>query len=217
MGCPWTLNLTILTQVSLLMKDRFINKDMGSQVPSSTHVCKSQQGGKVPTFEPRETIGRWFYIHWSRISVIIYDNIFVGLVLFARPSSQHKSRASLMKGVVMVSYLGLGIPCEPTPCSQRLRLYESNWNDFGLGIRVNRPNSFHKRTCRNLKDEVGCVILFAKHTQLNISTVTIPIKCVLRFKVRQYYNYLMIPCYILSSALIYLSIMKLSFNSTWVW
>ena len=132
MGCPWTLNLTILTQVSLIMKGRFINKDMGSQVPSSTHVCKSQQGGEVPTFEPRETIGIWFCIHWSRIWVIISENIFVGLVLFARPNSQHKSRASLTKGVVMVSYLGLGIQCEMVPCSQRLKLHELNWNDFGL-------------------------------------------------------------------------------------
>ena len=29
---------------------------MGFQVPNSTHVSKSQHGGKVPTLEPQETI-----------------------------------------------------------------------------------------------------------------------------------------------------------------
>ena len=29
---------------------------MGSRVPSPTHVSKSQHGGKVPTFEPQESI-----------------------------------------------------------------------------------------------------------------------------------------------------------------
>jgi hypothetical protein len=32
---------------------------MGSQVPSPSHVSKSQHGGKVPTFEPQETIQIW--------------------------------------------------------------------------------------------------------------------------------------------------------------
>ena len=34
----------------------------GSQVPSPTHVSKSQHGGKVPTFEPQETIKIWLII-----------------------------------------------------------------------------------------------------------------------------------------------------------
>jgi len=29
---------------------------MGFQVPSPTHISKSQHGGKIPTFEPQETI-----------------------------------------------------------------------------------------------------------------------------------------------------------------
>ena len=35
---------------------------MGSQVPSPTHVSKSHYGGKVPTFEPQETIEVWLMI-----------------------------------------------------------------------------------------------------------------------------------------------------------
>jgi hypothetical protein len=33
---------------------------MVSQVPSPTHVNKSRHGGKVPNFEPQETIRVWF-------------------------------------------------------------------------------------------------------------------------------------------------------------
>ena len=35
---------------------------MRSQVPSPTHISKSQHGGKVPTFEPQETIKIWIII-----------------------------------------------------------------------------------------------------------------------------------------------------------
>ena len=35
---------------------------MGSQVLSPTHDCKSQHGGKLPTFECQETIKIWLII-----------------------------------------------------------------------------------------------------------------------------------------------------------
>ena len=53
---------------------------MGSQVPSPTHVSKSQHGGKVPTFEPQETIDIWLTIIKVRSS-LFHANIFVGLGL----------------------------------------------------------------------------------------------------------------------------------------
>ena len=53
---------------------------MGSQVPSPTHVSKSQHGGKVPTFEPRETTKLWLIV--VRIGFLIfYAKVFTGLVL----------------------------------------------------------------------------------------------------------------------------------------
>ena len=39
---------------------------MGSQAPSATHVSKSQDEGKVPTFEPQETIEMWLIINKAR-------------------------------------------------------------------------------------------------------------------------------------------------------
>ena len=35
---------------------------MGFQVPSPTHVSKSQHGGKVPTFQSQKTIQIWLII-----------------------------------------------------------------------------------------------------------------------------------------------------------
>ena len=52
---------------------------MRSQVPSPTHVGKSQHGGKVPAFEPQETIKIWLILIRSRISIILCK-IFAGLV-----------------------------------------------------------------------------------------------------------------------------------------
>ena len=52
------------------------------RVPCPTHVRESQHGGKVPTFEPQDTIkifikvGSWFF----------YEKLFVGLVLRIGPS-----------------------------------------------------------------------------------------------------------------------------------
>ena len=76
----WSVqNLTIpTTQVSLLMKGRFTWAQHGGQ--------------KVLTFEPQDTIGIWFYIHSCQILIVFMNKkIFVRLVLFARPNSQHKS------------------------------------------------------------------------------------------------------------------------------
>jgi hypothetical protein len=48
---------------------------MGSQVPGPTHVSKSQHGGKVPTFEPQETIKIWCICIKAWILIILCNNI----------------------------------------------------------------------------------------------------------------------------------------------
>ena len=47
--------------------------------PNSTHVSKFQHGGKVPTFEPQNTIKIWSILIKGRI-LIILCNMFAGLV-----------------------------------------------------------------------------------------------------------------------------------------
>ena len=90
---------------------------MGSQVPSPIHVSESQHGGKVPTFEPQETIKIWLSIikvgSWS-----FYAKTFTGLVLrvgssflFNPPlNTTPKAHLQIMSCVAMwasMSYLGL--------------------------------------------------------------------------------------------------------------
>ena len=58
---------------------------MGLQVSSSTHVSKSQHGGKVPTLEPQETIKIWLIIIEVK-SWLFYAKNFVVLVSRVGPS-----------------------------------------------------------------------------------------------------------------------------------
>ena len=51
-----------------------------SQVPSPTHVSKSQYGSKIPTFEPQVTTKIWLNIIQVR-SWLYYAQIFMGLRL----------------------------------------------------------------------------------------------------------------------------------------
>jgi hypothetical protein len=58
---------------------------MGSQVPSLTHVTKSQHGGKVPTCELQVTTKIWLII--SEVGFLLfYAYIFEGLGLRAGSS-----------------------------------------------------------------------------------------------------------------------------------
>ena len=52
---------------------------MGSQVSSPTNVSKYQHGGRVPTFEPQETIEIWLIIIEIG-SQLLNANILAGLV-----------------------------------------------------------------------------------------------------------------------------------------
>ena len=76
----------------------------GSQVPRPTHVSKSQHGGKVPTFEPQETITiRFVFI---KVASLFYANNIITYIerwvwLFARPNSLHKPQISPPKSVAM--------------------------------------------------------------------------------------------------------------------
>ena len=49
---------------------------IGSQVQSPIYVSKSQHGGKVPTFEPQETIQTWYKIIKVG-SLIFYANMYI--------------------------------------------------------------------------------------------------------------------------------------------
>ena len=67
---------------------------MGSQVPSATHVNKSQQEGKVPTFEPREPTRARFmldpYYSMQKLSGLVLrvgSNLMLDLALNTSPKS----------------------------------------------------------------------------------------------------------------------------------
>ena len=53
---------------------------MGSQVPSPTHIKKSQHGGKVPTFEPQGNHESIMY-HPLKLDLDYFMQKFSGLVL----------------------------------------------------------------------------------------------------------------------------------------
>ena len=57
---------------------------MGFQVPSPTHVNKSQDGDTIPTFEPPKTVRKWLYPLKSYLDYFI-QNI-SGLVLRVGPN-----------------------------------------------------------------------------------------------------------------------------------
>ena len=59
-------------------KDRFTPSPK-SQVPSPTHVSKSQHGDKVPIFEPQESISIWLIIIKFR-SWLFYAKIFTDVI-----------------------------------------------------------------------------------------------------------------------------------------
>jgi hypothetical protein len=79
---------------------------MGSQVPSPTHVSKSQHGGEDPTFEAKGTVKVWSIII-EVISLIILSKNICGICvegrvyLFAQPNSQQRSQATLPQSVAM--------------------------------------------------------------------------------------------------------------------
>ena len=65
----WRALICSWSQLLACVYRRFGMVHMGSQVPSPTHVSKSQHGGKVPPFELQETIETWLIIIkiWSKL------------------------------------------------------------------------------------------------------------------------------------------------------
>ena len=80
---------------------------MGSQVPSPTHVSKSQHGDEVPTYEAKGTVKVWLVIIIEvRLLIILWQNVCGTCVegqayLFAQPNFQQKSQATLPQSVAM--------------------------------------------------------------------------------------------------------------------
>ena len=95
---------------------------MGSQVPSHSHVNKSQHGDKVPTFEPQETIKIWLIIinvwSWSFYAKTSHDLCWeLGLVFLLDPTLNTNFELRLQKVLPCqhpfhIHNIGLGTPCE---------------------------------------------------------------------------------------------------------
>jgi hypothetical protein len=67
------------TKVSCILKEWQLRASI-HEVPSPTHVSKSQHGGKVPTLEPQTIIKIWLIIIKVG-SWLFYDKTFTGLAL----------------------------------------------------------------------------------------------------------------------------------------
>ena len=134
-----------------------------SQVPSPTHVSKSQHEGIVPTSEPQETINIWLIVINYRILVNFCKKVFTGLglrvgssfLLDRTLSTSLKPR--VQKSVAMLasmSYLRFrtwdlvwSIKSQ-LPYSQQPRLHWLISSDLGLGTSCElalRPHLQHRR------------------------------------------------------------------------
>ena len=80
-------------------------------VPSPTHVSKSQHGGKVPTFEPQETIKIWLIIFKAGLVLRFGSSFLLDSTLNASPKP-HLRKVLSCRHPCHTWDLGLGTPCE---------------------------------------------------------------------------------------------------------